>query len=109
VSFAPTAIPLRDPAWAWSLGALGAGAFGAALDAILIVSIPGEDLSELNWPVILLPALFVPAPVLWSRGPVRVLAAVGMLVWCWLTGFSLGPMFVPCLVLMIVAAVRTYE
>jgi hypothetical protein len=29
-----------------------------------------------------------------------------MTVWCLLTGFSLGPLFTPCLLLMIVAAVK---
>jgi hypothetical protein len=98
----------RDPARAWSLAALGAGALAAVLDAVLIVSTQ-DDLSDLVWPVILLPLVLVPAPVVWPRPVARVLAALAMLVWCWLTGFSIGPFFLPCLALMLVAAARSYR
>jgi hypothetical protein len=98
----------RDAARGWSNAALGFGALAAALDAVLIVSLP-DDFSDLNWPLILLPLVLVPAPVVWPRPLVRVLAALGMLVWCWLTTFSIGPLFLPCLALMIVAAARSFR
>jgi hypothetical protein len=96
----------RDPAHAWSLAALGFGALAAALDTVLIVSTQ-DDLADLRWPLILLPLVLVPAPVVWPRPVVRVVAALGMLVWCWLTTFSIGPLFLPSLALMIVAAARS--
>jgi hypothetical protein len=89
----------------WSLAALFAGVVGGGLDAALIIGTQ-EDKSSLLWPVILLPVLVVPMPVFVPQRAVRVGAAVVMAVWCWLATFSLGPMLVPCLLLMIGAALR---
>jgi hypothetical protein len=52
------------------------------------------------------PAIVVPLPLLVQRRAVRVGGAVVMGMWCFLTGFSIGLFFVPCLVLMILAARR---
>jgi hypothetical protein len=93
---------------AWSLAALGFGAFAAALDGVLIVATQ-DDLSDLVWPLILLPLVIVPAPVVWPRPAVRVAAALALGGWCWLTTFSLGPVFLPCLLLMAIAAVRSFR
>ncbi len=89
----------------WSLAALFAGVVGAGLDAAFIIGTQ-EDKSSLLWPLILLPVVVVPLPVLVPQRAVRAGAAFVMAVWCWLTGFSLGPMFIPCLFLMIGAALR---
>ena len=88
----------------WSLAALAAGAFGAACAGVVIAS--QADPSSLNWPLILVPAVVVPLPLLVPRRAVRVGGAVVMGMWCFLTGFSIGLFFVPCLVLMILAARR---
>jgi hypothetical protein len=95
-----TAAPRRP----WSLAALFAGIFGAACAGVLIAA--QDDPSSLNWPLILVPAVVVPLPLLVPSRAVRVGAAVVMTGWCWLTGFSIGLFFVPCLLLMIIAAKR---
>ena len=88
----------------WSLAALFAGMLGAACAGVVIAA--QTDPSSLNWPLILVPAVVVPLPLLVPIRAVRVGAAVVMAGWCWLTGFSIGLFFVPCLVLMIFAARR---
>jgi hypothetical protein len=88
----------------WSRLALAAGSVAACLDGLVIAA--QDDKSSLLWPVILLPVLLVPLPVAVPRRAVRIGAAVAMTVWCWLTGFSIGPLFIPCLLLMIVAAAK---
>jgi hypothetical protein len=65
-----------------------------------------DDPSSLNWALILVPSVAVPLPLLVPRRAARVGAAVVMGVWCFLTGFSIGLFFVPCLLLMILAAKR---
>ena len=89
----------------WSVLALFAGVVGAMLDAAFIIATQ-EDKSSLVWPLILLPVVLVPLPVIVPGRTVRIAAAVSMTGWCWLTTFSLGPLFIPCLLLMIVAAAR---
>ena len=96
-----------DGARSWSVAALFAGAFASACSAVVIAS--QSDPSSLNWPLVLLPVVAVPLPVFVSGHSVRVAAAAVMGVWCWLTGFSLGIFFVPCLLLMIGAASRDDE
>jgi hypothetical protein len=93
-----------DSRRSWSLAALLAGAFGAACAGVVIAA--QADLSSLNWPLILVPAVVVPLPLLVPLRAVRVGAAVVMASWCWLCGFSIGLFFVPCLFLMILAAKR---
>ena len=88
----------------WSLAALFAGMLGAACAGVVIGA--QADPSSLNWPLILVPAVVVPLPLLVPRRAVRVGGAVVMGMWCFLTGFSIGLFFVPCLVLMILAARR---
>jgi hypothetical protein len=88
----------------WSLAALVAGAFGAACAGVVIAA--QSDPSSLNWPRILVPAAVVPLPLFVPLRTVRVGAAVVMAGWCWLCGFSIGLFFVPCLLLMILAAKR---
>jgi hypothetical protein len=88
----------------WSLAALLAGAFGAACAGVLIAA--QTDPSSLNWPFILVPAAVVPLPLLVPGRAVRVSAAVVMGTWCWLASASIGMFFVPCLLLMILAAKR---
>ena len=89
----------------WSLLALFAGVVAAVLDAAFIVATQ-EDKSSLVWPLILVPVVLAPLPVIVPRRSVRVVSAIGMTGWCWLATFSLGPLFIPCLLLMIVAAAR---
>jgi len=86
----------------WSLAALFAGAIGAACAGLVIATQP--DPSSLNWPLILVPAVAVPLPLVVSRHGARLAAAVVMGGWCFLTGFSIGLFFVPCLLLLIGAA-----
>jgi hypothetical protein len=86
------------------LAALFAGLFGAACAGVVIAA--QSDPSSLNWPLILVPAAVVSLPLVVPRRDVRVGAAVVMGMWCFLTGFSIGVFFVPCLVLMILAARR---
>jgi hypothetical protein len=93
-----------DERRSWSLVALFAGLFGASCAGVVIAA--QSDPSSLNWPLILVPAVVVPLPLLVSRRAVRVGGAVVMGMWCFLTGFSIGLFFVPCLVLMILAARR---
>jgi hypothetical protein len=88
----------------WSLAALFAGMLGAVCVGVVIAA--QSDPSSLNWPLILVPAVVVPLPLLVPRRAVRVGGAVVMGMWCFLTGFSIGLFFVPCLVLMILAARR---
>ena len=88
----------------WSLAALAAGAFGAACVGVVIAA--QADPSSLNWPLILVPAVAVPLPLLVPRRAARVGAAVVMAMWCWLASASIGMFFVPCLLLMIIAAKR---
>ncbi len=93
-----------DARRSWSLAALVAGAFGAACAGVVIAA--QSDPSSLNWPLILVPAVVVPLPLVVPVRTVRVGAAVVMAGWCWLCGFSIGLFFVPCLLLMILAAKR---
>jgi hypothetical protein len=88
----------------WSLAALAAGAFGAVCAGVLIAA--QTDPGSLNWPLILLPAVVVPLPLLASGRAARVGAAVVMAMWTWLCAASIGMFFVPCLLLMIIAAKR---
>ena len=88
----------------WSLAALLVGAFGAGCAGALIAA--QSDPSSLNWPLILVPAVVVPLPLLVPRRAARVGAAVVMGMWCWLASASIGMFFVPCLLLMIIAAKR---
>jgi hypothetical protein len=93
-----------DTRRSWSLAALVAGAFGAACAGVVIAA--QSDPWSLNWPLILVPVAVVPLPLLVPRRSVRVGGAVVMGSWCWLCGLSIGVFFVPCLVLMILAAKR---
>src|SRR2546423_8115725 len=86
-----------------SLAALAAGVVAAVLDTALLIA-PQPEKDTLLWPLIVLPAVIVPAPVLLPRRPVRVAAAAALTCWCCLTTFSLGPLFLPCLLLMVAAA-----
>jgi hypothetical protein len=88
----------------WSLTALFAGMVGAACAGVLIAA--QTEPSSLNWPLILVPAVVVPLPLFVPRRAVRVGAAVVMGSWCWLASASIGMFFVPCLLLMIIAAKR---
>jgi hypothetical protein len=93
-----------DSRRSWSQAALVAGAFGAACAGVVIAA--QSDPWSLNWPLILVPAAVVPLPLLVPLRVVRVGAAVVMGGWCVICGFSIGLFFVPCLVLMILAARR---
>jgi hypothetical protein len=75
---------------------------GAVCSGVLIAA--QSDPWSVNWPLILTPAAVVPLPLLVPTRAVRVGAAVVMGSWCWLGGFSIGLFFIPCLLLMIVAA-----
>ena len=86
----------------WSLAALAAGAFGAACAGVVIAA--QTDPGSVNWPLILVPALVVPLPLLVPGRAVRVGAAVVMATWTWLASASIGMFFVPCFLLMIIAA-----
>jgi hypothetical protein len=86
----------------WSLAALAAGAFGAACVGVVIAA--QTDPSSLNWPLILVPAVAVPLPLIVAGRAVRVVAATVMVIWCALCAASIGMFFVPCLLLMIIAA-----
>ena len=88
----------------WSLAALFAGMLGAACVGVVIAA--QADPSSLNWPLILVPAAVVPLPLLVPGRAVRVGAAVVMGIWCWLASASIGLFFVPCLLLMVIAAKR---
>ena len=88
----------------WSLAALFAGVFGAACAGVVIAA--QADPSSLNWPLILVPAAVVPLPLLVPGRAVRVGAAVVIGIWCALCAASIGMFFVPCLLLMIMAAKR---
>jgi hypothetical protein len=88
----------------WSLAALAAGAFGAACAGVVIAA--QADPSSLNWPLILVPAVAVPLPLLVAGRAVRVGAAAVMAMWTWVASASIGMFFVPCLLLMIIAAKR---
>jgi hypothetical protein len=86
----------------WSLAALAAGAFGAACVGAVIAA--QTDPGSVNWPLILVPAVAVPLPLLMAGRTVRVGAAAVMVIWCALCAASIGMFFVPCLLLMIIAA-----
>jgi hypothetical protein len=88
----------------WSLAALFAGVLGAACTGVLIAA--QADPSSLNWPLILVPAVAVPLPLLVAGRAVRTGAAAVMVIWCALCAASIGMFFVPCLLLMIIAAKR---
>ena len=88
----------------WSLAALFAGMLGAACVGVVIAA--QADPSSLNWPLILVPAVVVPLPLLVPGRSVRVGAAVVVGIWCALCAASIGMFFVPCLLLMIIAAKR---
>jgi hypothetical protein len=88
----------------WSLAALFAGVLGAACTGVVIAA--QSDPSSVNWPLILVPAAVVPLPLLVAGRAVRVGAAVVMAMWTWLASASIGMFFVPCLLLMIIAAKR---
>jgi hypothetical protein len=88
----------------WSLAALAAGAFGAACAGVVIAA--QTDPGSVNWPLILVPAVVVPLQLLVPGRAVRVCAAVVMAMWTWLVSASIGMFFVPCLLLMIIAAKR---
>jgi hypothetical protein len=86
-----------------SAAALVAGAVAAVLDVALLIA-PQPEKGTLVWPLIVLPAVIVPAPVLLPHRAVRVASAAALACWCGLTTFSLGPLFLPCLLLMVAAA-----
>jgi hypothetical protein len=88
----------------WSLAALFAGLVGAVCAGVVIAA--QTDPWSVNWPLILVPAVVVPLPLLVPGRPVRVGAAVVMGIWCWLASAGIGIFFVPCLLLMIIAAMR---
>ena len=88
----------------WSLAALFAGVLGAACVGVVIAA--QADPSSLNWALILVPAAVVPLPLLVPARAVRVGAAVVVGSWCALCAASIGMFFVPCLLLMIIAAKR---
>ena len=88
----------------WSLAALFAGVLGAVWVGVVIAA--QADPSSLNWPLILVPAVVVPLPLLVPGRSVRVGAAVVVGIWCALCAASIGMFFVPCLLLMIIAAKR---
>jgi hypothetical protein len=75
---------------------------GAVCSGVVIAA--QTDPWSVNWPLILIPAAAVPVPLLVPARAVRLGAAVVMGIWCWFSGFSIGLFFIPCLLLMIVAA-----
>ena len=85
-----------------SLVALLLGVAAAVFDGFLFAQ--EENKGDLLWPLILLPVLLVPLPVLVPRQTFRVVCALGMTAWCFLTGLSIGPVFLPCLIAMWAAA-----
>jgi len=89
-----------------SVVALALGFAAAAYDWFLIIS-PQEDKSQIRWWLALAPVLFVPLPLAIPRYPVRIACAVVMSAWAWLTTFSLGPAFIPCLVVMWMAVMSS--
>ena len=88
----------------WSLAALFAGMLGVACTGVVIAA--QADPSSLNWPLILVPAAVVPLPLFVPGRAVRVGAGAVMAMWTWLCAASIGMFFVPCLLLMIIAAKR---
>ena len=86
-----------------SLVALWLGFAAAAYDWFLIIA-PQEDKSEIRWWLSLAPLVLVPLPVVIPRHLVRIACAVVMSAWVWVAMFSLGPAFIPCLVVMWIAA-----
>jgi hypothetical protein len=88
----------------WSLAAVFAGVLGAVCAGVVIAA--QADPWSVNWPLILVPAAVAPLPLLVPGRAVRVSAAVVMGIWCWLASASIGMFFVPCLLLMILAAKR---
>ena len=86
----------------WSVAALFGGVVGAVCAGVVIAA--QADPSSLNWPLILVPAAVVPLPLLVPGRAFRVGAATVMAIWCLLAAASIGMFFVPCLLLMIIAA-----
>jgi hypothetical protein len=87
----------------WSIAGLVAGAAAAVVDAA-VLAWSGQDLGDVVWPVVVAPLVLVPIPVVVPTRAVRVAAATTMTVWCVLTTLSLGPVFLPALLLMWIAA-----
>jgi len=89
-----------------SLVALALGLAAAVYDWFLIIATQ-KDKSEVRWWLSLAPVLLVPLPVAIPRYPVRIACAVAMSAWVWIATFSLGPAFIPCLVVMWIAAMSS--
>jgi len=71
----------------------------------VVIAAQSDPLS-VNRPLILVPAIVVPLPLLVPGRGARVGAAAVMAIWCALAAASIGMFFVPCLLLMIIAAKR---
>jgi hypothetical protein len=85
-----------------SVIALLLGVCGAVAVGFLIASEANNR--DLRWRLILLPVVLVSLPVFIRTRPVRVLSAVAMTGWAALGTFSIGPLFLPCVIAMWAAA-----
>lgn len=89
----------------WSVTALVLAGVGVVAATWLIVASDGDP-ADVLWPLVYAPVAISLVPVLAPRGGARLGAAFAMGVWCLLTGFTIGFLFLPALVASIGAATR---
>jgi hypothetical protein len=89
----------------WSFLAFALAALGLALSTWFILGSDSE-VAEVRWWLVALPFALTALPVLVPRHGVRIAAAALLCVWCFLTGFSIGMLLLPALLVASVAVVK---
>jgi hypothetical protein len=91
----------------WSMRALVA-CVAAEIASIWLITRYFE-VGSLGWPILLAPLALAAFPVAVPNRALRIAAAALLAFWCFATIASIGLFFVPCALLMIVAAVGRRE
>ena len=86
--------------------AFGLAATSFALSIWLILSIDTEP-GRVRWWLVVAPLVLTPAPLVLPRRQVWIAATALLGVWCVVTGFSIGMLFLPALVAMLFALGRS--
>jgi hypothetical protein len=90
---------------------LGIVAFGLAVTSfvlsIWLILSTDTDPGQVRWWLVVAPLILTGAPLVLPRRQVWIAATVLLCLWCAVTGFSIGMLFLPALVAMFFALRRS--
>jgi len=91
----------------WSMRALVA-CVAAEIASIWLITRYFE-VGSLGWPILLVPVVLAAMAVAVPKRTLRIIAAAVVAFWCFATIATVGLLFVPCALLMVVAAAGRRE